>query len=191
MEGVCVEVDVCDGVECLEGERCVEGACQPIQPPGMGEYPEGPYGTAVGDVIADLEFPANAPWSLDDARTLDGARLIMIATVAEWCPTCRNKMAGIRGVIERLGPAFVGVIDIYEDQDFAPADAGDAADWARQYMLPIVVPDPAFILADYLPNGARREQYILIDAATMRIVHASASFRPDEVEVRAAALLAE
>jgi thiol-disulfide isomerase/thioredoxin len=114
----------------------------------------------------------------------------MVAIVAGWCPPCRAKMAPIRGVMQRLGPAFVGVIDIYQDRDFNAADGNDAEAWANQYDLPFVVPDPQFIMADYLPNGRRREQYILIDAATMEIVHRSANFVPDEVERRAREWLA-
>jgi len=155
-------------------------------------YPPGPYGTAVGEIIEDLEFISHegGPRRLSDLRSLEGARLINLSTVVGWCGVCVRKMPPFEDVQRRLRPSgFIGVISIYQERGGDPADADDAARWRRSNGLTgEVVADPVPVMAPYFPRFGR-EKYLLIDAVTMEIVHISETFDPAELSARAEAWL--
>ena len=158
----------------------------PVLPPDAGPpaYPLGPYGEALGDVIADVEFlgPGEAPWFLSQARGPE-VRLIMVVTVAAWCPTCERKMGPTRAFSARLAQrGLVVVVAMLENADFDPASGAQAAAWGERYdLVGPSVSDPPPNLEPYL-RPIRREKYLLVDAEAMTIERVSHAFNPAEAE---------
>ena len=109
---------------------------RPMDDDNRAVYPNGPYGTAVGATIADLQFIHwdNYAYRLSDIRQRDGVQLIVLVTTAAWCPECMGKMAGLG----RMGEAYEqrGVFiasALYQDTGFEAADAADALQLRRRY----------------------------------------------------------
>ena len=153
-------------------------------------YPAGPYGVNVGDVLADLEFegPDGAPWFLSEAR--EGARLLLVATVAAWCGVCARKMAPTSEFADRLAArGLVVVVAVFENANFDPARGADAAAWRERHQLAgPVVADPRRALDPYF-RPLRREKYLLVQADTMEIIRISPTFVPEDAAAVAEAWL--
>jgi len=154
---------------------------------GPGAYPAGPYGVAIGQVISDLEFTdwRDRPYHLSDMRAEPDTRLIAIVNLAAWCPTCRRKMPALGVMDRRQRPnGVLTVASIYENPNFQPAIARDAAIWRRDHGLEFpVVADAEPVLDPYF-NPFGRETYILISVPDMQIVHISQRFTADALEQR-------
>jgi hypothetical protein len=163
------------------------GPLQPDMAVGNGDYPDAPYGVAVGETIEDLQFVDwhDVAYSLSDMRDEPNVRLIALISVAAWCPTCARKMAPVGVLNNRLRPEGVlTVVSLFEDPNFGPAIARDAAIWRRDHglELPIVADGPQALAPYFEPFG--RNTYILIHAATMTIAHISHRLDGDELDRR-------
>jgi hypothetical protein len=77
------------------------------KPSATGAYPEGPYSTREGDVVADFCFsgwedPEAASYDpgttskicLSDFHTDPDARLLLVESCAIWCAACRSEYGG-------------------------------------------------------------------------------------------------
>jgi thiol-disulfide isomerase/thioredoxin len=101
-------------------------------------YPAGPYGTGVGDTIADIAFTDHegAPLSLGDLYRDDSARLLLVSTSAEWCSACREEQPLFQSLYnEYRDRGFRVMVTLFENADFAPANTQDVAQWRDQYNL--------------------------------------------------------
>lgn len=101
-------------------------------------YPPGPYGTGVGDTIADIAFTDQdgAPISLGDLYRDDSARLLLVSTSAEWCVACREEQPLFQSLFnEYRDRGFRVMVTLFENTDFAPANTQDVAQWRAQYGL--------------------------------------------------------
>ena len=148
-------------------------------------YPQGPYGVEIGQIIADLNFVdwQDREYRLSDMRREPNTQIIAIITLAGWCPTCAQKMEGLRMVnaaLRELGA--LTVVSLYQNANFQAATARDADGWRRQHELELpVVSDGPQALGPYF-NPFGRNIYILIDAQSMEILHLSQGFQNNVLE---------
>jgi len=115
------------------------------------DYPAGPYGNAIGDVMAD--------WTLLDC---DGkevslsdyygkAAAILINSSAGWCTYCRRETPKLQEWYESYSADGLVILQaLFENNAAKPADAAFCAGWRDQYELtyPVLV-DPEKIFSDY------------------------------------------
>ena len=150
-------------------------------------YPGGPYGLEPGDVITDLRFvdSDDTPYQLSDVRQEPNTRLMVLPVIALWCPVCVRKVPAMGAVQMRFRDAGVRLtLTVYQGRNARPATARDVAQFSREQDPPFeVVADPERVMAPYFDVFAR-DKYLLIDADTMRIVHASERLEIDELERR-------
>lgn len=135
-------------------------------------YPQGPYGTSVDDVIADLEFTTADGDALrfSDIRADESARLLLISTASEWCTACREEQPLLRELHDQhADDGLVVLVSVFEDAQFRPADVTIADAWRDQYGLNFpVVADPEFQLSAYY-DETLTPMNMLVDIDTMRI----------------------
>lgn len=160
---------------------------------GGSDYPEGPYGTAAGDVVQDLCWDA---WQnpkadgydparlrrlcLSDIHADRDARLLLVNSSAIWCVACRFEYGGSEGedgrpsladhLAERRDQGFRILGTLFQDGASEPATPADAAQWARLYAV-----DFPFALDDDHHLGLFTSSSIapfnlLVDTRTMKIV---------------------
>lgn len=150
-------------------------------------YPQGPYGTAVGDVVANLRFEgwmdpaaeafdpaATQPIELGALYDPDGAtgvKLIVVNACAMWCAPCHPLHAEeLATNASELGPAVAIVATLAQDPDFMPMTVDALADWASE--LQVAVPLGADI-DDQLGAFAATEavpNFIVVNARDMRLL---------------------
>jgi hypothetical protein len=152
---------------------------------GPGPYPAGPYGVAVGSVIADMNWigyvddtaavvATTLPYvsyTLNDAR-LSGKHYAMINLAESDCPGCQKSA----GEIETGGPSVVEaggvVIEVLETTGFVDqATQADLEAWINKYSLMVTtVKDPDGTGTPTLDSLGQREQAYIIDLTTMKII---------------------
>lgn len=156
-------------------------------------YPEGPYGTRVGDTTRNLCFegwrnpkaddfdPAKAvPICIDEYFDPSGARskLLLIESCAVWCVACRaeyggsgNRLSLADHLAKRESQGFRTIGTIYQDASAEPATTQVAATWARTFDLtfPFAVDQDHLQLGQFSPPDIAPFN-MLIDTRTMTIV---------------------
>lgn len=161
-------------------------------------YPEAPYGTARGSVIANLEFlgwwsPAVANYDRAAAQTVrlaefydptgeQGVELVMISAVAVWCGVCRVEYAELRDrkIYEQYRPRGLEMLGIlFEDNEANPASYVDLENWTRAFQVefPFVI-DSGFKSGVYFDRSAT-PMNMLVDAKTMRILSVVTGYNPE------------
>ncbi len=148
-------------------------------------YPKGPYGIAVGDVIADRTWvgyqnptadavsttkPYGA-YSLGDAHA-SGKRYALVNLAESLCPGCQKSAkefnTGAKAVLDVGGL----VIEVLETTGFTKQPAKSDLDaWVNKYALPVTaVKDPDSAGTATLTALGPREHAYIIELATMKIV---------------------
>lgn len=184
------------------------GACDVDRGPGAPdpvvdstEYPSGPYGVGVGEVLPDLAFEGvdaeGAPTTvhLHDYLVANDGRphlLVLQLSGGLWCGTCRWYGAHADEVLGgRSAPTedAAGGIDttvrrldvILGSRDNTPATAADAAAWQAAYPVDgaAVVADPGFRLGGAHSDALVLPLFVLVDAQRMRVVGALANPAPN------------
>ena len=161
---------------------------QPLVPDanagGQLDYPPGPYGFAVGDVIEDHVFTdwQGQPFSFADAHRRENARVVVIMNTVAWCPSCAGNMIGVEELHQEFQNQGVEIIvSLYDDAQFSPANAQAAAQWRRGTGLTTtVVADGDEHMAPYFQPFARNT-YLVIDAPTMRVLNRVQRFQTNEM----------
>lgn len=162
-------------------------------------YPAGPYGTKVGDVVADATFfgypsvdqKVLTPIALHDFYDPDGSKgnkLIFFSAGAVWCPPCNAETEGLAqgeggsppSVYEdEKGKGVVFFQDLYEganQKTGAPATESDLAEWVDSYQIPFwVVIDPKKKMEPYF-DVATIPFSMVIDARTMKILETTTGY---------------
>jgi hypothetical protein len=153
--------------------------------PSLGAYPSGPYGSAAGDVIANLAWvgyvddPADAvatkkaygAYSLDDVRRT-GKPYAMINLAETYCPGCQKSA----GELSTDGKAVIDaggiVIEVLITTGFTSAPKKTDLDaWINKYAIPVTtVKDPDGAGTPTMTALGGREQAFIIDLKTMKIL---------------------
>lgn len=155
-------------------------------------YPAGPFGTAEGDVIRNHVFTAadGTALALQEVRADDDAQLLLLVTAAGWCTACIEEQPELQQLYQRRDADGLRiVVGVFEDAEFAPATAADAAEWQRDHALSFpVVADPQFELHDYY-DAALSPMNMLVRLGPMTIERVSTGRDPLLLESMIEALL--
>lgn len=147
-DGTCVCDHLCpegavrcapDGAEAIEhcldldGDGCREwGDQQPCDPDLVCDpmllscvipYPEGPYGTQLGDTMENLCLeeavcPVSGPTSRRLClRSFLGKKAILISVHAGWCPTCHQQMLGMEALYQTYKDDGLAIILVQIEDD--------------------------------------------------------------------------
>lgn len=157
-------------------------------------YAEGPYGSQIGSVVANIQFlgwkdPMASNMDVEKLETVSladmydpdgtkGIKLIYVNGFAKWCPPCKAEFAymnanGTYATYRAKGMEFLAAM--IEDANLSapsgpgPAKPIDIRDWADAYDVgfPLVI-DPNRSLGSFFAADAFPSAF-LIDARTMRV----------------------
>ncbi len=167
-------------------------------------YPPGPYAIEVDGTLPDLTFEGvdedGAPASIalrdyyapddpaPDFHAPERRELLMVVVSGGlWCGTCRWPAQHAGELLDADAAARTRRLDlVIGDRDNAPADARAAAGWQRtiEGARVAVGADPQYRLGSLL-DGPRTALplFVLVDAATMRVVEALSNPAPAELRV--------
>jgi hypothetical protein len=157
---------------------------------GERDYPEGPYGSEVGDTAQDVCIDAWRDPRADnyDVERLsrlcfsdfwdpagDRQQLLLVNTSALWCAACRAEFGGSGArpplqeeVQSRPGLAVLGAL--FQDAEFEPANAEHARLWAQTFEVGFAFGvDTAFAMGAYADPTVQPFN-MLLDARDMRIL---------------------
>ncbi len=158
----------------------------PVEEPEVrGDYPEGPFGKRVGDVIQnhDMLDQQGDPVTLGDLRGDPSVKLMLIFSTVTYCGGCRAKTAELTELFEELGGAgLLPIVALYENHEYLPAEGVDARQYKRSLDLdfPVVADNEA---AFHIYFSERAHPMILIlDAEDMTILYKQVHSRREEVE---------
>lgn len=122
-------------------------------------FPEGPYGTSVGDTLANLEFFTcdGQPFAMKDL--VGKAKAVLLTESAGWCTVCRAEVLRLEGLYKSyIDKGFVIVQTLYQDNAGARATGAFCNEWKNEYGLSyVVVFDPQHKTAPYHPKFATGE----------------------------------
>lgn len=171
-----------------------------LGPCGPGLYPCGPYGSAVGQVAANLSFSALADpdhlckdtvamkQDLGPPRAIaladwhrGGAacstktwRLLWVMVSAGWCASCKTEVAGVQASIDAAGlDPRVAVLNVVYETTVVKQPVGEdfLRTWAQAYGLTFpVAMDPAFTMGAYFSRGEAPFN-LLLELKTMTILY--------------------
>ncbi|HEY3496684.1 MAG TPA: redoxin domain-containing protein [Polyangiaceae bacterium] len=160
-----------------------------LRDPGGSErpdYPDGPYGTEPGGILADATFPGwRAPLTsehTEDALTdiafsdyhdPDGSRyeLLLVNTAALWCSVCQSEHQTLpERHAEYSDRGVVLVSALFQDEGGDPADLNDLKRWVERFDVPFpMLLDADFQLGIYA-TAETAPLNLLVDARSMRIL---------------------
>lgn len=163
---------------------------------GPANYPAGPYGKDVGDVVENFTFtsgwlnpvaanhdPAQfAPISFADFHDPAGtqAELILLNTAAVWCVACKIEHGGssssknLNEHFDELSPKGLRLLSLlFQDAKGDPATAAHLVSWTQAYetRFPMAL-DPEYQMGRFGPAN-QAPLNILVDARTMKIMAAT------------------
>jgi hypothetical protein len=150
------------------------------------DYPQGPFGTEEGDILANACFqgfrdPSQVSHSESSLQTIafadyydptgsKGYRSILINTAAVWCSACRSEHEDLSEKNSEYGPRGLRIVStLFQDAHYQPATFRDLSNWVDQFSSNYaMVLDPdyqlgAFARADSAPLN------VVVDARTMKI----------------------
>jgi thiol-disulfide isomerase/thioredoxin len=163
-----------------EGPRAEESSAR-------NAYPSEPYGEAVGAVLRDETFVTaeGDTLSFSQIHGEPSNRLLLLTTSAGWCSACIEEQPKLQQFHESYAADGLFVmVALFEDENFAPADAAFAARWKADHGLTCtVVADPEFELAAYYPDPNATPVTMVVDLHTMTILRISSGL--DESALRA------
>jgi hypothetical protein len=152
---------------------------------GIGPYPAGPYGTAKGDVIADLSWEgyvndaADAvattrpygPYSLDALRH-SGRRYALVNLAETACPGCQKSAGELAADAKAVVDMGGAIVEVLITTGFVnPPKKTDLDAWIDKYKIPVTsvmdLPGKGPVTKNAL--GERETAYI-VDLQTMKIL---------------------
>ena len=150
------------------------------------EYPDGPYGTEEGDILANACFqgfrdPSKGSRSESSLQTIafadyydptgsKGVRLILINTAAVWCSACRSEHEGLPEKNRQYGPRGLRILStLFQDAHREPATLRDLSTWVDTFSSDYaMVLDPDYQLGGFA-SAETAPLNLVIDARTMKI----------------------
>jgi hypothetical protein len=161
-----------------------------LEPPpascGSPYYPEGPYGTEVGEVAADVCFqgwerPGEVTHEADTLTSLSFGRysdptgeryeLLLVNSAALWCMACQVEHEELPARYEEYAPRGVVILSaLFQDREGEPATVADLELWVETFDTPFPMAlDPDYQLGAYA-SAASAPLNLLLDARSMRII---------------------
>lgn len=149
-------------------------------------YPSGPYGSEVGDTLANLCFrgfrnPARVKHnesSLEDIAFADyydptgskGTRLLLIDTAAVWCSACRSEHEGLSAKnSEYAGRGLQILGTLFQDARREPATTVDLGNWVETFSSNYAMAlDQDYQMGTYA-SADTAPLNLVVDAKTMKI----------------------
>jgi hypothetical protein len=176
-------------------------------PTGVGcdpaGYPSGPYGTAVGAVIANLAFDglvdANANGNVSDDPELticlgryhaaQAPKILVVHWTAAWSSACAAEEPGWVELAAQNAGKAVFLEAMAENVGGQPATLVSIQGWAKKFgVANDLAVDPSQLLAPYLAptdGGIAWPGHLLVRTDTMRIVAAHLGGDADAGDVQA------
>ena len=136
--------------DCADGFACNEaGTC-------IADYPPGPYGTRVGDTIANLTFLTNTGRSVSLKSFYGQEKVMVITSAAGWCTACQaeaQEFVDFNALYDDRG--LILFYTLYEDDRGNPIDADYVDHWIEWLELDYpVYQDADFALQPYYTENA-------------------------------------
>jgi hypothetical protein len=149
-------------------------------------YPDGPYGTDVGTVVANTCFSG---WSTPGSTAHTAAELediplgafhdpsgkqyelLLVNTAALWCAACKSEHKTLGQHWADLAPRGLGLVSaLFQDNAGGPATVDDLKQWVEAFdvKFPMVL-DPDYQLGIYA-SADTAPLNLLIDARSMQIM---------------------
>lgn len=174
------------------GDAGTGGDAPPTCPERRATYPAGPYDTDENDVIANLAFegPDGKPVDFQALRADCTANMAVITTSAGWCTACREEQPRLQTLYDDYrARGLLVVVTLFEDDNYAPADADLAEGWRDRYELtfPVLV-DAEFRLGDYYDRD-QTPMTMILNLETMKIGLIATGYDDDLVRSLVEALL--
>ena len=185
--GGCLALTACSSYR-TEGEipACIEAD------EGV-DYPSCPYGTTVGDVVANATFEGYASHDRvgEGLQTVsfadfydpdgEGPRLLFVNAGAVWCAPCKEEARELPHIWERLGDKVAFIAVVYEGMPNVVATEKELASWVKSFKTPFfTVMDPEGQILAYFDKSSPPYSMV-IDTKTMRIVGQVVG-KPDDLE---------
>lgn len=136
-------------------------------------YPAGPYGKTDGAILENLSFVTSEgqPFVLNDVFEDPNNKLLLISTSAGWCTACIEEQKAFNDRHrDWAGKGLYIMVAMFEDRDYKPAKADDAALWKRAHglMYPVLADEP-FAFEDYY-DSTLTPMNMFVDVDTMKIL---------------------
>lgn len=185
--GGCIALAACSSYR-TEGEipGCVEVEA------GV-DYPPCPYGTTVGDVVANATFEGFASHDRvgEGLQTIsfadfydpdgNGPSLLFVNAGAVWCAPCKEEARELPHIWERLHDKVAFLAVVYEGKPNVTATEKELASWVKSFKTPFFTAiDPDGQILAYFDKSSPPYSMV-IDTRTMRIVGQVVG-KPDDLE---------
>lgn len=155
------------------------------EPVDRTAYPEGPYGTAEGEVIDNhgFETPSGSSLTFQDVRADESHKLLLLSTAAGWCTACRDEQGTLQDLQDTHGAdGLLVLVTIFEDNNSQVADLAFVQDWISQYDLTLdVVLDAPFVMSAYY-DETLTPMNMFVDLDTMEILRMTTGFDQSVVD---------
>jgi AhpC/TSA family len=150
------------------------------------QYPSGPFGTEVGDTVANLCFQGfwDATRVPHDAASLEtvafsdyydplgarGIELILLDTAAVWCAACRVEHEDLAARTTDFAPRGLRIVStLFQDNARNPASLRDLSTWVETFQSNYaMLLDPDYQMGAYA-SAETAPLNLVIDARTMKI----------------------
>jgi hypothetical protein len=159
------------------------------------EYPAGPYGTEVGDIIDNLSWDVvvgGGSVSLRQFHCDPSTTLLLMYGTAGWCPNCPYESADLPDLYSDFHSQGLEIIAlVFEDTSGDPADLAFAELYQGEYDFPFTtVADHDILVEDYSdPDSAPIN--IFVDLSTMEILDISSGYSAGAFQTQIEDLLAD
>lgn len=186
--GGCLALIACSSYR-TEGEipSCVD-------PEDGVDYPTCPYGTTLGDTVANASFEGFASFeqmgegtktiSLSDFYDPLGEgpiRLLFVNAGAVWCAPCKEEARELPEIWEKLGDRVAFLAVVYEGRPGVIATERDITNWVKSFKTPFfTATDPEGQILAYFDKSSPPYSMV-IDTRTMQIVGQVVG-KPDDLE---------
>ena len=151
------------------------------------EYPSGPYGVQVDQIIDNVSFKTieGEAFTLNDIYQDHSKRLLLLTTSAEWCTACIKEQPELEKIYQKYAEKGLEILVVmFQDANFEPATIGVASNWKRRYSLsfPVVADDkdPSTMSPYY--DISLTPMVMFVDLEDMRMIYIKQGFDEDVVQ---------
>lgn len=150
----------------------------------MVDYPAGPYGTDLGDTIANLSFTDCDGNEVALSDFYGDAKAILINQSAGWCTVCRSEMDTLKAWYGELKTGKIVLIQaLNQNNSGDPADEAFCKSWKEIYDVgfPLLI-DAEDKLSDYEPEDTMPLNIVL--NSEMVIQYVITGGVPEDIKTR-------